>query len=70
MGNYKTCDILKTTGRRAKRTKFGPHGKAFSVYGVLLTVKCLFKFSLGSLGGFPIFPIFDDLVSRKRLLVE
>ena len=39
----------------------------FSVYKVLLTLRWLRSFSLGSLGAFP---IFDNLVSRTRLVVE
>ncbi len=40
-------------------------GLLLCVYKVLLTLKCLRSF-----GVFPIFPIFDNLVSRKRLVSE
>ncbi len=37
---------------------FGAQGQVFSVYGVLLTVKC----SISVWGSFGTFPIFDDIV--------
>ncbi len=67
MGNYKMCDILETAGRRAKRTTIWTSGVSiYYIYRVLFDC-WLFKFSLGLLSAFP---IFDDLVSRKRLVVK
>ncbi len=40
MRNYKTCHILETLVVEQNGSKFGPHGKVFSLYKVLLTVKC------------------------------
>ncbi len=58
------CDILKTADRRAKRTKIWASGEVFTVYEVPLNVKC------SSWGSSDAFPIFDDLISRKRLVLE
>ena len=60
------CDILVTAGRTAKRSKIGASG--VSVSCIQGTFDCqVFKFSLGSFGAFP---FFDDLVSRKWLVVQ
>ncbi len=48
------CAILKTPGRKAKRTKFVPEGKALA-----------FKVILMSFGAFMIFPIFSNFVSQN-----
>ncbi len=66
MVNYKMFDILETTGHRAKWTKIWTSGVSI-YYRVPLTVIYVFKFGLGSLGAFP---IFDDLVSWKRPVIE
>ena len=58
--------MLYLGNRRAKRTKIRASGVSISC--IQGTFDCqVFKFSLGSFGAFP---FFDDLVSRKRLLVE
>ena len=79
MGNYKSCDILGTNRRRAKRTKFRPLGQICGVYRVLLTVKCsssvwghsvdfrFFPFSTVRFESFGAFPVFLDLVSTLDL---
>ncbi len=66
MGNYKMCDIFDTTGRRGKQTKIW--ASLVSILCIQGTFDCqVFKFTLGSFGTFP---FLDDLVSRKRLVVE
>ncbi len=51
-------------------SKFRPQGEVFSVYRILLTVKCSDKFILVSFGDFPIFADLVHAVSPKRLIVE
>ena len=66
MGNDKMGDILETASRRAKRTKIW--ASSVSISCIQDTFDCqVFKLSLGSFGAFP---FFDDLVSRKWLVVE
>ena len=64
-----TCCISETANRRAKRTKnLGAMGK-YKVY--MCTFDCqMFKFSLGSLGAFPILAHLVHAVSQKRQIVE
>ena len=65
-GGDKMCDIFETAGHRAKRTKIWASGA--SILCIQGTFDCqVLKFSLGSFGAFP---FFDDLVSRKLLVVE
>ncbi len=65
MVKSKMSDTLETTARRAKLTEIWALGVSMNVYRVHLTVMC-FKFSLGSFGAFP---IFDNFLSRKWLVV-
>ena len=53
-------------GRRMKRSEIWASGGEYSVYTVLCTVKCLRSFRGHSVH----FRFFDNLVSRKRLVVE
>ncbi len=65
MFTFNTCDNkYSEIGNCRPLFHLGLRGK----YCIQGTFDCqLFKFSLGSFGAFP---IFDDLVSRKRLVVE
>ncbi len=60
--------ISKTTGRRAKhmRLKFGPWGFVFSVYRILVKLSA----SGNSGGSSRVFLMFNNLVSRKRQVLE
>ncbi len=61
--------MLKTAGRREKRSTIWAMEYVLTIYGVLLTVKCS-KSVWGRSLHFRFFPIFMKLVSPKRLVVK
>ncbi len=65
-GNYKMCNILKRLPLEQKRLNVG--GKVYIAYFRLkLTFDLNFEVILRTFGAFP---IFDNLVSRKWLVVQ